>query len=62
MSRVDFIVDGETEVQAHQDEPDDVRISFNGGKTFISPEAYEHVVVEVTTYAGKNDEQDSHAD
>lgn len=55
MSRVDFIVDGETEAHAHQANPDDVRISFNGGKTFISPEAYEHVVVEVTTSGGDSE-------
>lgn len=49
MSRVDFIVDGEQVESAHQKEPDDVRISFNGGKTFISPDSYEHVVIEVDT-------------
>lgn len=49
MSRVDFIVDGETREQAHQHASDAVRISFNGGDTFISPDSWEHVVIEVDT-------------
>lgn len=56
MSRVDFIVDGEVREEVHQDEPDDVKISFDGGKSFVSPESYEHIVVSVDTYAGKQDD------
>lgn len=49
MSRVDFIVDGDMVAHAHQDDPESVRISMNGGKTYLSPESYEHIVVEVET-------------
>jgi hypothetical protein len=56
MSRVDFIVDGDTEAQAHQYEHDDVRISLDGGNTFISPEEWMHVVIEVDTEAPEDAE------
>lgn len=53
MSRVDFVVDDEVKESAHQYNADDVRISFNGGDSFITLETYEHVVVDVTTVAGE---------
>lgn len=53
MSRVDFVVDGEKEAQAHPYNADDVRISLDGGDTFpLRTDRYEHIVVEVTTAAG----------
>lgn len=52
MSRVDFIVDGETVAEAHPHEMDqgDVRLSFDGGETFpLASARWEHVVHEVET-------------
>jgi hypothetical protein len=52
MSRVDFVVDGETREQAHPNDmtDGDVRISFDGGDTFpLEVSRWEHVVIEVDT-------------